>query len=101
MGQKGYDQVALLRSNDQVELYKIIEGKMNLVCKYNLSIKVSKMVSVRKPGSDGKDMLVLHIPALKFVTIEFDELLLEFRIYCMHNLENNLKLKETGKLNPK
>lgn len=59
------------------------------------------MVSVRKPGSDGKDMLVLHIPALKFVTIEFDELLSEFRIYCMHNLENNLRLKETGKLNPK
>ena len=101
MGQKDIKQVALLRSNEQIELYKIIDGKMNLVCKYDVSIKVQKIVAVRKPGSNGKDMLVLHIPALKFVTIEFDELLTEFRIYCMHNLENNQRLKETGKLNPK
>jgi hypothetical protein len=47
---------------------------------------------VKKPGTL-KDMIVIYIPSLKFITLEFDENIFEFKILCMHNFENNIKLK--------
>ena len=46
-------------------------------------------------------MLVVHLPKLKFVTIELDENLLEFKIVCLHNFEDEPRLRETGKVNPR
>jgi len=39
-------------------------------------------------------MLVIHLQKLKFVTIELDEYLLEFKIVCMHNFENGPQQQE-------
>ena len=38
-------------------------------------------------------MIVIYIPSYKFTTLEFDENTFEFKILCMHNFENNTKLK--------
>lgn len=65
------------------------------------------MVSVRKPVDyhqaplEYKDMLVVHLPKLKFVTIELDEDLLEFKIVCLQDFENKVQLQETGKVYPR
>ena len=45
------------------------------------------MIVVRKPGTE-VDMLVIQLPSLKFVTLEMDQEVFEFRILCMHNFEN-------------
>jgi len=67
-------QLALLRSNTCLELYLVDpHSKLHLVCKYEVDpgIKVSNMIKVHKPGSS-QDMIVLHMPQLKFATLCFD-----------------------------
>jgi hypothetical protein len=56
------------------------------------------MVVVRKPGTK-IELLVLEIPKLKFITLEMDADLFEFRILCMHNFENDRRLQKSGKIN--
>ena len=95
----------MLRANDTIELYKVYladgEGSLKFVCKYESHcFKISKMIVVRKPGTV-LDMLVIQLPSLKFVTLEMDLEVLEFKILCMHNFENQRNLKSSGKINPR
>ena len=96
-----HSQAVVLRANDTIELYNIINDKMHLLTKYECTTcKISKIIAIRKPGTQ-KDMLVLHIPKLKFVTIEIDESKLEFKIVCLHNFDNDARLRKTFKMNPR
>lgn len=49
------------------------------------------MIVVRKPGTS-KDMIVIEIPSLKFITLEIDDETLCFKTLCMHNFEDDLRL---------
>ena len=102
-------QLVLLRANAVVEAHFVgLEG-LRMLCSYRASgFKISKIIKVRKPvicpqgqaPANGKmDMLVVHILPLKFVTLEIDPLINEFRIVCIHNLSNDVRLQESGKLN--
>ena len=72
---------------------------MCFVCKYEVAQhKISKMIAVRKPGTD-KDMVVVQITDKRFITLEVDPLIHELRIVCLHNFENDQRLQATGKIN--
>jgi hypothetical protein len=52
-----------MRANDTIELHKVFyengEGSLKYVCKYeSQSFKISKMIVVRKPGTN-VDMIVI------------------------------------------
>lgn len=47
-----------------------------------------------------KDLLVLHLPELKFLVLEFNPSLCEFGTHSLINLENLEELKSTGKRFP-
>ena len=99
----------LLRANSVVEAYALKNGTMSLIATYRATgFKISRIIKVRKPaprlGAVGdanghKDMVVVQILPLKFVTLEIDEDVNEFRIVCIHNLSNDVRLQESGKLN--
>ena len=46
------------------------------------------MIIVKKPGSN-LDMIVFEIPQLKFITIQIDESIFDFKVVCLHNFEND------------
>lgn len=102
-------KLVLLRANSVIEAYSLNNGEMTLVTTYRATgFKISKIIKVRKPVpclasssySDGhKDMIVAQILPLKFVTLEIDEEINEFRIVCIHNLSNDVRLQESGRLN--
>lgn len=46
-------------------------------------------------------MIVLQVQKLKFVTIELDPVILEFKILCCHNFENDQRLKQSGLVDPR
>ena len=96
-------QLALLRSNDTIELYEILQNKTLLkICTFEVSsgVKISKMIKVHMPGTS-TDMVVIQIQNLKFITLMFDPTVLEFRTVCMHNFENEPRLKAGGKTYPR
>ena len=93
--------MVILRSNDTIELYEVVMQKEIVkVCDYQLSsgVKISKMIAVKKPGTK-IEMLVIQVDKLKFDTLEFDSSTFEFRIVCLHNFENDHRLRMTGKVN--
>ena len=84
---------------------------MTLITTYRptTNIKISKIIKVRKPppllqsrGSQQaapKDLLVVQVLPLKLMTLELDEAVNEFRMICLHNLANDVRLRESGRLN--
>ena len=82
----------MLRANEVIEVYRIINNQMVLLTKYeSFSAKIAKIIVVRKPGTN-IDLLVLDLPKLKFVTLELDREIFEFKILCLHNFENDRRL---------
>ena len=60
------------------------------------------MVAPKLPYKDDgeKQVLVIHLPKLKFIVLEFDEDIQEFKQLCIFNFENEDQFKVTGKRFP-
>ena len=96
-------QLALLRGKDTIELYALTtKSELRLVTKYHMpNVKCIDFLAAKLPFRDSnKQVLLVHIPKLKIVLLEFNEETSEFQTLCIFNFENEEAFKVTGKRFP-
>eukprot|EP00347_Sterkiella_histriomuscorum_P002524 403367821 len=93
-------EVIFLRSNDTLELYDITTDKFKYIANYHVpNAKIQEIASLKMTWKT-KHLIVLHIQQDKLITLEYDEEIGEFKIFSMHNFENNNEVKASGKQYP-
>jgi hypothetical protein len=95
-------QLAILRGSDTIEIYTVTE-KLQLVTKYHMpNAKCIDMVAAKLPfrGETDKQVLLVHLPKLKVVLLEFSEEVSELQTLCIFNFENEEQFRVSGKRFP-
>ena len=93
-----------MRGLDTIELYAITpKDELSLITKYHMpNCKCVDMVVAHLPfrGERAKDVLLVHLPKLKILLLEFNEETSEFQTLCIFIFENEEQYRVTGKRFP-